>query len=148
VSFFRPGRWSAAGGPAVGFQPVMFPLWRFRGGFSFRPLPPYPQGWAAWEICGCGYALGRRLYPVAAAFLFRSLGRCQYRSSPWGKLRPTRWQPAQPGGRSTPRCGNSTAGRQDAACNKKNTGMDAGSFLYLSAPDHGEGAAPPPLSRG
>jgi hypothetical protein len=35
-----------------------------------------------------------------------------------------------------------------ADCEEKNANTDVCVFFYLSAPDHGEGAAPPPLSRG
>jgi len=52
------------------------------------------------------------------------------------------------GGLSTPSCGGvavGAAGRRPVAA--KNANMDVCVFCFLAAPDHGEGAAPPPLSR-
>jgi hypothetical protein len=65
-----------------------------------------------------------------------------------GGVRFASWKDEKPGGQSTPRCGGTEAGRQEADREEKNTGMEAGVFFYFAAPNHGEGAVPPPLSRG
>jgi hypothetical protein len=56
-----------------------------------------------------------------------------------GGVRFTSWKDEKPGGRSTPRCGGTEAGRQEADREEKNTGMDAGVFFYLTAPGYGRG---------
>jgi hypothetical protein len=60
-----------------------------------------------------------------------------------GGVRFASWTDEKPGGQSTPRCGGTEAGRQEADREEKNTGMEAGVFFYFAAPDHGEGAVPP-----
>ena len=51
------------------------------------------------------------------------------------------------GGRSTPGCGGAGAGRHGRRRNSKKTpAWKPVFFCFFSAPDHGAGAAPPPLS--
>jgi hypothetical protein len=81
--FSRPGRLSAAGGRAVGFQPMEVGRWRFRGGFAFQAWPPYPQGWAGIAGICFGYeALGERF------FLTVAVGRTT--GARWAKYAPLR----------------------------------------------------------
>jgi hypothetical protein len=56
-----------------------------------------------------------------------------------GGVRFASWKDEKPGGRSTPRCGGTEAGRQEADWEEKNTGTDAGVFFYLTAPGYGRG---------
>jgi hypothetical protein len=58
---------------------------------------------------------------------------------PWGKVRWVSWEPEKLGGQNTPRCGGLGTGRQEADCNKKNAGMDAGIFFTLQTPTTGRG---------
>jgi hypothetical protein len=97
-----------------------------------------PAGVAVFADKRNNYGSGKNAFISGGVFTSRQ---------PWGKVRWASWKAEKPGGQSTPRCGGLWTGRQEADCNEKNTGMDAGVFLYLTDPDHGEGADPPPLSR-
>jgi hypothetical protein len=53
------------------------------------------------------------------------------------------WKDEKPGGQTTPRCGGTEAGKQEADREEKNTGMDAGVFFTLRPPATGRGLSLP-----
>ena len=90
-------------------------------------------------LAGCRAVMGGKCNGYGVWDKSSAQGRELPLTEPWGGLRITCCEAENPGGRSTPLCGNLAAGRQDAACKEKNTGMDAGVFFYLPAPGYGRG---------
>jgi hypothetical protein len=72
-------------------------------------------------------------------------GRMLSPTEPWGGVRITCWEAENPGGQSTPLCGNVAAGRQDAALNGKKRKQGCLRFFLPLCPRPRAGGCPSPF---
>ena len=66
---------------------------------------------------------------------------------PWGESPLASCKTKNRAGKVRPAVVVGGGGGRTPPCRVKNDNMDVAVFYFLAAPDHGEGAAPPPLSR-